>query len=110
MTLAGEAGSLLKIEEEIAAAVAEAKKAALAGPRLEQRQLFDARPTPPKQKQLGFETFEITDEAFWEQAEQRRVLRVAGLRRAGRTRRRFPTPPVRPRRRGRVRLHRRLPQ
>ncbi len=71
MTLAGEAGSLLKIEEEIAAAVAEAKKAALAVPRLEQRQLFDARPTPPKQKQLGFETFEVTDEAFWAQAEQR---------------------------------------
>jgi len=71
MRLAGEAGSLLKIEEEIATVVAEAKKAALACPRLEQRQLFDARPTPPKQKQLDFETFEITDAAFWQQAEQR---------------------------------------
>jgi hypothetical protein len=71
MKLVGEAGSLLKIEEEIAAAVAEAKKANLAVPQLEQRQLFDARPTLPKQQQLGFEVFDVTDEAFWEQAEKR---------------------------------------
>jgi hypothetical protein len=71
MRLAGEAGSLLKIEEEIATAVAEAKKAALAGPRPQQRQLFEVRPPQPKQQRLDFESFEITDEAFWDQAEKR---------------------------------------
>jgi hypothetical protein len=38
--LAGEAGSLLKIEEEIAGAVAEAKQKWLAGPKLQQGRLF----------------------------------------------------------------------
>jgi hypothetical protein len=51
--------------------VAQAKKAALAGPRREQRRLFEVRPPQPKQKRLDFETYEITDEAFWEQAEKR---------------------------------------
>ncbi|MBV8228024.1 MAG: SAM-dependent methyltransferase, partial [Verrucomicrobia bacterium] len=50
MKHAGEAGSLLKIEEEIAGAVAEAKQKWLAGPRLEQGRLFADDMAPPAQK------------------------------------------------------------
>jgi Eco57I restriction-modification methylase len=70
MKLAGEAGSLLRIEEEIAGAVAEAKKQWLAGPKAEQGRLFsdDKR---PEQQELGFDFSGITDETFWEKVEER---------------------------------------
>jgi hypothetical protein len=71
MRLAGEAGSLLKIEEEIADAAAEAKQKWLAGPKLEQGRLFADETAPPAQKELGLDVSGITDEAFWEQAEER---------------------------------------
>jgi hypothetical protein len=70
MKLAGEAGSLLKIEEEIAGTVAEAKKQWLAGPKAEQRRLF-AEDRRPEQRELGLDFSGITDAAFWEKAEGR---------------------------------------
>ena len=70
MKLAGEAGSLLKIEEEIATSVAEAKKAWLARPEKKQRLLFDAGPKLVQQE-LGLDVSGITDEAFWAEAEDK---------------------------------------
>ncbi|MBZ5543109.1 MAG: BREX-1 system adenine-specific DNA-methyltransferase PglX, partial [Acidobacteriia bacterium] len=70
MTLAGEAGSLLKIEEEIAGAVVEAKKQWLAGPKAEQGRFF-AEDKRPEQKELGLDFSGITDATFWEKAEER---------------------------------------
>jgi len=72
MKLAGEAGSLLKIEEEIRDAVAEAKKQWLEGPKPEQMLLFPESAAPkPEQRQLRFDLTGVTDERFWEQAEDR---------------------------------------
>lgn len=73
MKLAGEAGSLLKIEEEIKDVVAAAGKQWREGPKPEQQLLFfpgmvDPR---PKQQELRFDVKEITDARFWEQAEDR---------------------------------------
>jgi hypothetical protein len=70
MKSAGEAGVLLKIDDEIASAVAEAKRLWLAGPKAEQTRLFaeDAR---PEQMRLGFDLSGITDKAFWDKAEER---------------------------------------
>lgn len=70
MKLAGEAGFLLKIEDEISEALAEAKEQWLEGPLQEQRQLFPDKPKP-KQEIIRFDVQEISDEAFWEQAEAR---------------------------------------
>jgi hypothetical protein len=69
MKLAGEAGALLKIEDEIGGTIAEAKRLWLAGTKTEQTRLFaeDAR---PEQTQLGFDLSGITDEAFWDKAEE----------------------------------------
>lgn len=71
MKLAGEAGSLLKIEEEVAGAVAEAKAHWLAEAKQEQGQasLF-AHLANHEQQRLDFEVAEITDETFWERAEE----------------------------------------
>ena len=73
MKLAGEAGSLLQIEEEIKDAVAAAGKQWRASPKPEHQLLFfpgmvDPR---PKQQELRFDVKGITDERFWEQAEDR---------------------------------------
>jgi hypothetical protein len=70
MKLAGEAGSLLKIEEEVADAVAEAKEQWLAEVKQEQGQasLF-ADLAKHEQQRLDFDVAEITDETFWERAE-----------------------------------------
>jgi hypothetical protein len=70
MKLAGEAGSLLKIEEEIRDAVAEAKRQWLARPKYEQLTLFDFEYATPKAEQLMlFDLSGITDERFWDDAE-----------------------------------------
>ncbi|WP_425395410.1 BREX-1 system adenine-specific DNA-methyltransferase PglX [Aeoliella sp.] len=69
MKLAGEAGSLLKIEEEIAEEVAKAKKQWLERPEFQQQSLFDDAPKTV-QKELDL-TYGITDESFWGEAEQR---------------------------------------
>ena len=69
MKLAGEAGSLLKIEEDIAEEVAKAKMRWLERPAMKQRTLFADGPNRV-QKELDL-TRGITDESFWEEAEQR---------------------------------------
>ncbi|NLX46213.1 MAG: BREX-1 system adenine-specific DNA-methyltransferase PglX, partial [Treponema sp.] len=72
MKLAGEAGALLKIEEEIKNVVSEAKEQWLHGPKPEQQLLFPAMDDPkPKQQEIRFDFKGITDEGFWEQAEGR---------------------------------------
>jgi hypothetical protein len=71
MELAGEAGSLLKIEEELADAIAEAYRQWVREPKAEQLALFpeDRRPKP---EQLPlFDISGISDEAFWETSEAR---------------------------------------
>jgi len=70
MSLAGEAGSLLKIEEEIRSAVAEAKLKWKEGPKLEQPKLFGEL-EPAKQKELTIDVSGITDEQFWGTVESR---------------------------------------
>jgi hypothetical protein len=72
MELAGEAGSLLKIEEEIKDVVAEAREAARRGPEREQSSLF---PEPgrkrPKQQSLEWEMRNAPSGDFWKGAEAR---------------------------------------
>jgi hypothetical protein len=70
MQLAGEAGSLLKIEDEIRSAITEAKTLWKEGPQLEQSKLF-AQLEPAKQKELKIDLSGITDEQFWDSAESR---------------------------------------
>lgn len=70
MKLAGEAGSLLKIEEEIAGAVNEAKQAWLAGSKMEQGRLFADDTSQSEQLELRLDVRGITDETFWEKAEE----------------------------------------
>jgi len=72
MKLAGEAGSLLNAQEEIRDAVAEARKQWMGGPKLEQAELFpDLVRLKPEQQQLRFDLAGVTDEQFWQQAEDR---------------------------------------
>ena len=71
MKLAGEAGSLLKIEEEIRDAVAQAMKQWLAGPVSIQRSLFDD--DLPVMQQQRFDLTGVTDAQFFEQAESKVV-------------------------------------
>ncbi len=72
MKLAGEAGSLLKIEEDIKKAIVVARKQWLKDPSLEQQDLFE-RPTKLDQTSIGnhFDVSGVTNEQFWEQAEDR---------------------------------------
>jgi hypothetical protein len=70
MKLAGEAGSLLKIEQEIATAVGDAKQKWLAGPKPEQGLLF-ADAARPQQGKLDLDFSGISDETFWEKTEER---------------------------------------
>jgi hypothetical protein len=72
MKLAGEAGSLLKIEEEIKDAVAEARRQWLEAPEPEQQLLFPGvRTLRPQQQAFRFDVSGVTDESFWQQAEGR---------------------------------------
>lgn len=71
MKLAGEAGSLLKIEEEIQAVVAEARKHWLSGPVSVQRSLFEEATHKPTQQRFDFSG--INDDQFFEHAEARVV-------------------------------------
>lgn len=70
MQLAGEAGSLLKIEEEIRSTISEAKEIWREEPRSEQALLF-ARDAAATARQLTLDLTGVTDEQFWEQAEGR---------------------------------------
>jgi len=70
MKLAGEAGSLLKIEEDIRDTIADAKRQWLTRPKDEQTTLF---PVEKKREwQTGLYSFKgITDASFWDMAEQK---------------------------------------
>jgi hypothetical protein len=70
MKLAGETGPLLKIEEEIREVVAEARRQWEKSPEMEQVALFPHLLREQlKQEKLRFNVKEITDETFWNQAE-----------------------------------------
>ena len=68
MKLAGEAGSLLKIEEEIGGAVAAAKREWSAAPASVQRTLF--ADIGPAARQQRFEFSDLTDDQFFDRAEE----------------------------------------
>ena len=69
MQLAGEAGSLLKIEEEIRSAIEDAKKQWKAGPQMEQSQLFDSEKL--KQQDIPLDYSGLTESEFWDQLEEK---------------------------------------
>lgn len=69
MQLAGEAGSLLKIEEEIRDAVAKARQQWRVGPLATQMNLFGEK--KPVERQQRFDLSGITDSEFFERAEAR---------------------------------------
>src|SRR5436305_12019227 len=71
MKLAGEAGSLLKIEEEIRTSVASAKRQWEVGSAEVQRTLFDR--SEPKPKQKRFNLSGVTDDEFFNEAEAKVV-------------------------------------
>jgi len=68
MTLAGEAGSLLRIEEEIRDAIAEARALAKEQAAPRQLQLLPGDAAPP---QTRLDLSGLTDEQFWQAAERR---------------------------------------
>lgn len=70
MQLAGEAGSLLKIEMEIQSAVSEAKVIWKQRPETEQLKLFKNGIPKMEQTKLPFDFSGITDLQFWEKAEE----------------------------------------
>jgi hypothetical protein len=70
MKLAGEAGSLLKIEEELQEVIAQARKQWIEGSPKQLALLPDAVPSEPVQLTI-FDLSGIDDEAFWTQAEGR---------------------------------------
>ena len=70
MKLAGEAGSLLRIEEEIAGAVREAKETWLSSPQFEDNRLFATGEESSMPNAVELEVTGITDENFWEAAEE----------------------------------------
>ncbi|MCX6077952.1 MAG: BREX-1 system adenine-specific DNA-methyltransferase PglX [Chloroflexi bacterium] len=76
MKLAGEAGSLLKIEVDLREAIAAAKSQWLARPQPEQLGLW-AEPTRPHQEQLRFDLSGISDEQFWQEAEGRALAALS---------------------------------
>lgn len=70
MKLAGEAGSLLKIEDELRGAIAEAKKQWRQAPKELQLSLFESHTSPRKpEQQCLFDTTGVTDDEFWSEAE-----------------------------------------
>jgi len=71
MQLAGEAGSLLKIEEEIAKLVKDAKKLWETRPKVEQLSMGFGLEIKPQQGILSLDLSGISDERFWETAEER---------------------------------------
>jgi hypothetical protein len=70
MKLAGETGPLLKVEEEIKDAVAEARLQWIEGPKSEQAELFrEFAARKPDRQPLRFDFTGLTNEQFWEHAE-----------------------------------------
>lgn len=70
MKLAGEAGSLLKIEEDIRETIAKAKKQWMAVPKNEQEVLFAELEKKKAIEGKFFDVRDVTDVEFWEQAEE----------------------------------------
>ena len=70
MKFAGEMGSLLRIEEEVLSAVAEARELWLKSPRVEQGRLFPDDPSNSAGEIKGLDVAGITDESFWVRAEE----------------------------------------
>jgi hypothetical protein len=71
MQLAGEAGSLLRVEQDIRGAIEEAKKQWIAGPAPEQMLLLPETRQRSTEPLKLFDISGITDAAFWEEAEAR---------------------------------------
>jgi hypothetical protein len=71
MKLAGEAGSLLKIEEELRDAIEAAKRQWKARPRAEQLTLFPEERRAIAEQLTIYDVAQISDEAFWGEAEAR---------------------------------------
>jgi hypothetical protein len=71
MALAGEAGSLLKIEEDVTAIVAEAKQRWQQGPTLAQSSFLAGEAEHTTQRALALDASGITDASFWARAEER---------------------------------------
>jgi len=71
MKLAGEAGSLLKIEEELRGTIAAAKKQWLGLSKTEQLALFPDQQRRKAEQMLLFDLSGISDAEFWEDAEER---------------------------------------
>jgi hypothetical protein len=71
MALAGEAGSLLKIEDEISAIAAEAKKQWRQGPNLTQSSFSADEAERITQRALGLDASGVTDASFWTRVEER---------------------------------------
>jgi hypothetical protein len=69
MKLAGEAGSLLKIEQEISQDIEEAKQQWLNRPEGDQLLLLTVETNAPQQQELSLQVGDITDERFWERVE-----------------------------------------
>ena len=68
MKMAGEAGSLLKIEEELADAISAARKLWVTEPKARQQRLFVDQDEKAV-RQLAFDLSGVTDEQFWREAE-----------------------------------------
>ena len=71
MKLAGEAGSLLKIEQEIREPIAEGRRLWKVTDKQEQLLLWPEQRRPKAEHLSMFDVLEITDEGFWQEAEQR---------------------------------------
>jgi hypothetical protein len=70
MELAGEAGALLKIEEEIRGAITKARKQWLQTPKHQQIDLFaDMADSNPRQQEFRFDFNGVSDIRFWKKAE-----------------------------------------
>jgi hypothetical protein len=69
MKLAGEAGSLLKIEDDILASIAEAKKLAREGPAMKQSDFLAPAAPVATQAEIPLDLTGLTDEEFWNRAE-----------------------------------------
>ena len=108
MTLAGEAGSLLRIEEEIRAVIAEARALAQRQSAPRQAGSFPSRRTARTGRVRPAAA--LTRRTVLASGRAADLRRARSLRRAGRKRRRIPAPPLRRRRRAGLRLHRPLPQ
>ncbi|MBW4696206.1 MAG: hypothetical protein KME27_31210 [Lyngbya sp. HA4199-MV5] len=69
MKLAGEAGSLLQIEQEVSKDIEAAKQQWLTRPKTEQLALLTIEPSEPQQQELPLQVGDIIDERFWERIE-----------------------------------------